>query len=206
MSLCQAVADCIINEGKRESIQTIDIGLAMYAVTVITGVLPLAASYSYLADSYRGDFIATIVGIETLALLITLSPLCINQFISQLTWLTQGPLCRSILSQWKIRQNLQWAVKELTHVAGFNRLLKDHLKSVMYYQGILRIALGVTAIYHVLRMRNERRVNSSDLGFIFVATAMVLDFGIVLTVMGSGASKAETLFTDCLMLNQTIVK
>ncbi len=206
MSLCHGVTKCLIDSITKEADTNLVFLRATYGISAAMGTIPLVISF-YSNGEGKNFFVATAILCEAFALIASLSPICFGQFISQLQILKEGPLCSAVLGERKIRQNLAWAVKELTHVVDLRENFRNHFVNGMHAQGYLRIIVAISAIYTLFIMKPQKNRLYEENMFILVFSAMAFDFGVVyLLINPTFNTRFDSLFNSCLRLNGTSAK
>lgn len=200
-SLCGVVTNCLIEKVKYLAETNILILRVNYVMTAILGTLPIAALLGYHSPDYPGlnQYAWSVLVLEVMALIFTLTPICFDKFISQLGLLSEGPLCASFLSEFKIRQNLRWAVQELTHVSGIHTRLDEHANNAFHAQGLLRVIVALGTVYCVLKYKFKR----DERALIYLFLAFTFDLGVIIMIANIPQKYLRDQYYDCLKLNVT---
>lgn len=205
MSLCSVVSKCLTQAVTDEATKNLMILKVTYGLAAVMATIPLTFSFYAFGGDYSGrnSFLVSIITCEIAALLFAMSPICFKGFVTQLAILSEGPLCSAALGERKIRQNLVWAVKELTHLSGITQKLRDHFSTGMSVQGLLRVSVAVTAFYHLLKMNRKQKISCDEAGIIMLLTVFAFDIGLAYYLTSANFIKLDTAFNQCLRLNGT---
>jgi len=205
MSLCVRVATCMVDEAYRVSANIQNDVKNLHHI----GLVAVSALFGYVHlygvnYNFNEDFRVEIIGIQLLATVIAFSPICLGNFVRELTRLSKGPLCSELLGEHKLKTTIQWAVKELTNVASLPDKLKEVFVSKTQELGLCLFWIGFAGLYQAGYMHHHR-IQARHVSVVSALSLLLIAYGIIHIFPNSDVVNLDHAFRRCLTSNGTKV-